>query len=405
MRFLLYLSVGCVSLSLLIGCGIVPVTEIPPAGSGAPVERILIHYTVADQTLAPYAAESYDDLLSVGELPKGTELILFADIDGERGPRFHRRNAWEREELSLKAEEIPVGSGGEARVLTAVLRYARRRAPEAEFHLILSGRGSFDERLSLAAAGEDALELEELKEALKEGPFDTVTLDSSYGAAFSILYELRGSAERLLASPGTVSLSGLSPRALIDGLAGGATVPDAVIDAFRAGHRMTWDAGIGSFDLSVTEECFQALEGILALLEEELADPLERVALRDLFFDPSPYRQSAGALFLSLSELIRIVGARYPALTGALTSLEVALEELSESTWSSGGSAVTPSLYLVSLDNTGAPEGHAGCYLPELPGPPSSSFVGLSRWPPRLMEERGILYLLWYDLLPGGGAQ
>ena len=393
------------ALSLLSGCDLATVTRIPPGASGVRVERLIVHYTIADELLAPFAGENHRGLLALGELPRTTELLLYAEIAGEKEPWFHLRSSSGSEELSREEAGIPTGSAGEARVLAALLAYAETRAPGAETHLIISGRGSFDESAAVAGNSQTRLEVGELAEAAGVGKLESITLDTSYGAAFSLLFELREAAQRLLASPGVVSLRGLAPEPFLAGLLREKRVETAILDAFRENHETREQAAFGSFDTAGLERSSASLEELFRRLEEELADPLERIALRDLLFDPSPYQLSAGPLFLSLREMANVVSGRYPALGLTVVTLEEQLADLSEMSWSSVGESVTPSIYLVSLDESGAPEGHAGCYLPERPGGEIGEFVRSSLWAPRLLEERGILYLLWYDLLPAGGPR
>lgn len=383
----------------------VAVTRIPPGASESAVERLILHYTLADELLAPYADQNHRDLLTLGDLPDATELLLYAEFAGEKEPRVHRRSSVGSEQLSPAVAGIPAESAGDRRAVAALLAYAEELAPGAQTHLIISGRGSFDDSVALAGNSDGSLEVSALAEAVGSGRLESITLDTSYGAAFSVLYELRRGARRLLASPGVVSLRGLQVSTLLEGLAREKSVERAILDAFRDSHLTAEGAAFGSFETARLEASSALLEELFLRLEVELADPVERVAFRDLLFNPSPYQQSAGPLFLSLWEVSNRAMVRYPALAATAASVQQQLAQLSDRGWSSGGEVVTPSIYFVSLNESGSPEGHAGCYLPERPGGVTGEFVRSSLWAPRLMEERGILYLLWYDLLPAGSNQ
>lgn len=391
---------------LFIGCNEAGLTELPTEKASPETDRALIVYALGDGTLSTHLERSLDRFLAPEELPPGFELLLFAEIEGER--QIYRRSG--RSTVFLSPEEIliPQGSGTEGETLAAFLTYSRERYPEAASHLLISGSSVFDDELGVAKTVSGVLEVAEVARAAggEEEPWLTsICLESSFGGSMSVLYELQESARYLVASPGPVELNGLSVDALFDSLENGEPTERALLRALRESHELIPGASFALYDLSRVEDVAAALEGVLLPLDERLRGSTEkRLTLRELFFDPSPYDRSFGPFFLPLWRLSAAVCEEVPALTVEVEGLQSAVSGMALESWSYDTGEVSPGIYLVSLDEEGAPSGHAGCYLPERPGGRAGAFARSSVWAPRLIEERGVLYFLWYDLLPPGGA-
>lgn len=395
----------CLGLALaVVGCAPPALTELPPEEPLPETEQLLIVYALGDRELSPHLRRSRDLLLTGGEVPPGLEILLFSEIDGER--ELWGRSQKSRTALTTEEIGLPEAPGSSEETLKSLLSYARGIYPEAETHLLISGSSGFDENLSVAGTDSGVLEVGEVARAAL-GPGDpwltSIVLESSYGGSMSVLFELRQSARYLLSSPGPVELDGLSVGELFRRLNNGEGVEYSLMKALEKSHELIPGASFALFDLSLVDEVSAALEEALLLLEGELIDGAgDRVTLRDLLFEPTPYDRSTGPFFLSLSALAAKLAAHYPGLP--VDSFQEEAERLLLESWSQNDKSVSPVLYFVSLDEEGAAAGHAGCYLPERPGGGAVTFARSTVWAPRLIEKRGILYLLWYDLLPPGGA-
>ncbi|MFP4302552.1 MAG: hypothetical protein ACLFPW_10430 [Spirochaetaceae bacterium] len=397
--------VPCLLLSIgLIGCAPPSLTELPLEPPPPETEDLLIVYALGDDELSPHLHHSTELFLSAGELPAGVELLLFREIDGDR--QLWSRSQRSERELSSEEVGLSPSAGGEEETLRSFLSFARQSYPEAAAHLLVSGSSGFDEELSVARTDSGGLEIGELARAaggMEEPWLTSISLESSYGASMSVLYELRRSARYLLASPGPVELRGLSVENFFAHLEGGESVESSLLRSLEESHRAIPAASFALFDLSRVEKLAGALEETLLPLEEELIGvTTERVELRELLFEQNPYDRGAGPLFLPVSTLAAKLAAHAPELPTQLIQEEV--QRLPVESWSEEGGPVSPTLYFVSLDEEGTPAGHAGCFLPERPGGEAVAFARSTVWAPRLIEGRGILYFLWYDLLPPGGA-
>jgi hypothetical protein len=391
---------------LLFGCDTPGLTELPGGEETPEADRLLIVYALGDGDISAHLEASMDRFLAVEKLPTGFELLLFAEIEGER--QLYRRSRRETVLLSAEETSIPQGWGTDGETLAALLRYARERYPEAASHLLISGSSVFGDELGVAHTESGVLEAVEVARAggAEGEPWLTsICLESSHGGSMSALYELQGSAHYLLASPGAVELEGLSVEALFAGLGNGEPTERALLRALGKSHEQIPGSSFALYDLSRVRDLADSLERVLLPLEQRLSGAAEeRVRLRELLFDPSPYQRGSGPFFLTFRGLIATLSEEYPELGPEIEGLRAAASGLPRESWSYDSGEVSPGLYLVSLDEEGTPAGHAGCFLPERPGGEAGAFSRSTVWAPRLIEERGVLYFLWYDLLPPGGA-
>lgn len=365
---------------------------------------------------------------------RGTRLLRIApDSAADQVIRSPEVNA---PELGLRIGVDSELNLGAPSVLAAALRTARAASPDAHTALILWGHGSgwraqpaprptvhspTGRAFGLDETDDDALLLAELAEALRgvappgaEQAVSVVGMDLCYGAMVEVATELVDHAAYLVASEGVVPASGWAYHHLVRQLAAqshGVPSPETFARTAVQSAAAAWTdyagASISAVRLSEVAEIVDAHNELSDALYAVAADADRRAALREVLWNEvEDYYATPGDLNLDLGDLARCVSAAFPdtpgiaagssLVTAALRDAVVAEWHNAQGNGRSSGLAV----HYCSLDAAGLPVGHDASYFRDYPASAPLTFVQRSSWVPVYEDGPGLLYRLWYEVLP-----
>ncbi|MFW6330070.1 MAG: hypothetical protein ACOC28_08210, partial [Alkalispirochaetaceae bacterium] len=235
--------------ALFLACDLPVPREL--TGERVRAETALLYYALPDEALEAHLTDTIDALLTYGDLPPGFEILVLHDSEG--AITVSRRNSSGLTHSSAVEAGLPDLPLHNPQLLSHALDLAAEGLEAGALHLMLPGRSSYADSLTLASSPEGELDIGEIASAIGEArpeSLGSLTLASSYGATMGVLYELRDLPADLLAAPDRLALAGSDPHRLIDALAGGSSVVAAVLDATEASHVGIPGSGMGRYDLS-----------------------------------------------------------------------------------------------------------------------------------------------------------
>jgi hypothetical protein len=355
----------------------------------------------------------------------GTRLYrMTRDPDGRSGVLVSERLASSRIGLTAEGdeEELNLGSSG---TLSDFLDFAAAEYPASRTALIIWGHGggyrgassqsrATEARGARAAtfddgSGGDPLRTAELGAALSGRDLDIVGFDLCYGALLEVAYEVRGTADRFIASQDIVGPDGWEYDRVLERFLSGPRSVDsfgqAAVASFAEVYAGSSRATISEIKLSEVE----AVAGALDELSRSLFDWVgagdrvaRRTALRDgIFENVEDFYETPGDLNIDLWDLADHVAGLDAVAEGTVDSLRRAVERAVVAEWHAEGNARAHGLavHYVPLDEYGYPTVHADSYFQERQISEPLAFVADSDWVPNELRRRGLLYRLWYEAL------
>lgn len=422
-----------------------PDPEPPPEDPPEPPAWTVLVYMNADNDLESQAIADINEL-ERGEWPQAAIYVLADRADG-----YDTSNGDWRDTRLLRIEHDPADDGvirspridapllgidaeesvelnlGHPAVLVGALQTVRAVEPSASSALILWGHGSgwrasphavSPRAFGLDESADDALLLHELGGALEQvvgessdSSLSLVGMDLCYGAMLETVVEIAPFAGLLVASEGIVPASGWDYADLLSRLSttdGGDPEPvafaQAVVDSAAAAWSSHAGTTISAIRLSAADELVSTHNALCDALFV-LAEPADqRTALSSLLWSGvEDYYSTPGDLNLDVGHLAMQVADLFPAAGPAAEGFLSQLAEATVAEWhhehgnpSSTGLAV----HYCALDAAGLPAGHDVHYFRDYPTSTPLRFVQASSWVPVYEAGPGLLFRLWYEVLP-----
>ncbi|MFP4376802.1 MAG: clostripain-related cysteine peptidase [Spirochaetales bacterium] len=404
----------------------------------------VVIYVAADNDLEAQAIEDINELEAAGIA--GSEVTVVALVD--RAPGYDSSNGdWTGTRLyeiandpggmndsivsiPLSVPELGITVGGadaelnmgDPATLSALLDFARTRYEPDHLGLILWGHGSgyragvrepiepngsratsFDD-----SSSGDALLTAELGGALSTAGVSLLGLDLCFGAGIELAYELRSAVPIMVASQGLIPADGweyddlfirflasdLSPRAF----------GTSIVESFAASASTQAGATIASIDLNEIGNVNSALNEFATGLEAQiLTDALRSEVRAKLFYSVEDFYATPGDLNIDLGHMAKVIGDEFDLVDTESARLASAVDRAIIDRWTGSAAldATGLSVHLVPLESDGsAAASHDNGYLRDSGVEYGLEFVRDSTWPPSLSEETGLLYRLFYEVLP-----
>lgn len=283
-RLFLLLSAALLTCSLALSCSGGDDPTPPGPEPPQPRSHTLIVYMMGDNGLETFMDNNLVKIMSAADaMPADGRIAVFYD----RG-NYTRLTEVVVEDGMPKQRVVeefnPSQSTVDPQFMAGVLDKVRETMPAESYGLVLSSHGGgwvpsdiFDLYLASAATsaaprpaprffgqdGYDCMEIPDLVEALSAMHFDYILFDACFMASVEALYDLRGTADRIIASPAEVMGSGFPYKEIVPLL----FTPDhsltEVCETFMALYRNS-SGTISLFDCSAFDALAQSMKRVTA---------------------------------------------------------------------------------------------------------------------------------------------
>ena len=409
----------------LVGCDagvVLRSTEV--AGTGG---WVIVVFMSADNDLEAQAIAELNEMEAAGLTGTGVTVVALLDRavghdashDDWSGARLYEivddpdgaDGVITSIELAVPALGIGPGSAsvelntGDPRTLAAVLDFVDERYRPEHTALIIWGHGGgyastgYDE-----SAGGDVLHTAELAAALAGRELDLIGFDTDYAAAIEVAWELRETAQFMVASQDVQPADGweyddflrrflateLTPRSLADSIG----------ESYASIYTGTSRATISTIRLDRVAAVMDALNNVADTLAEAVDSNEARDRIREtLFYDVEDFYSTPGDLAIDLGDVGLIIARDHDLADEAAGALTTAVAEavVTSSRGDANPRASGMSVHLVPLRSDGTAESsHAAGYVRGAAVDHPLSFVEASTWVPRLPDGPGLLHRLFY---------
>jgi hypothetical protein len=206
-----------------------------------------------------------------------------------------------------------------------------------------------------------------------------------------------------------VPTEGWDYASLVGAVAGAQSAPEelgrALVAAFSEDHADLSGATVSALRLAGVASVSDRLNQLADQLWEEISTDEARSSLREaLFYDVEDFFSVPGDLNIDLGDLASIVARELPELGPLSDELSQALSDAIIESWAAPGSnesATGLSVHLIPLGPDGsASSTHDQLYFRNGPADDPLRFVESSSWVPEWPSGPGLLYRLWYEVLP-----
>jgi hypothetical protein len=345
-------------------------------------------------------------------------------------------------ELGLSADsEIELNMGDPA-VLEAFLGFAAEN-PASHRLLILWGHttgfragASWTLAPGARVASERALGIDEgsggtslsiasIGRVLSRYPVDVLLFDAGFMAGIEYAFELADGASVMVASQSQVPTEGWDYSGLVGAVAGampravGRTTAStgraiaygpeglgrALVAAFAEDHAGRDGATVSALSLAAVGMVAERLNQVSDRLQEEVSTDEARNALREaLFYNVEDFFSVPGDLNIDLGDLAAVVAGELPSISPLSNSLSQSVSQAVVAVWAAAGAnerATGLSVHLIPLGPDGsASSTHDRLYFRNGLADEPLRFVQSSSWVPEWPSGPGLLYRLWYEVLP-----
>ncbi|GHV12893.1 hypothetical protein FACS189491_06800 [Spirochaetia bacterium] len=404
-------------------------------GTGYPLDKsrkwTFIVYMAADNNLESAAIADFNELEAVNLAGQPVSILVLFD----RCPGFDATNGdWtdtrlyeiktdpggnnativskrlDCPELGLTAASDTELSMSDPLVLSHLLEYAQRVYRADNYGLLVwghgtgwrgsGGGGSVPEPVKAVAIDDTYggyMSLKSFGGAISGKGLSVVGFDTCFGAILEAAYQIKDSAEYLVASEGVIPSTGWDYRSLfnvfLNNYASSGLPPsgfcDAVISQYSAQYGGTSNATISKINLTKVNDLFTAFEQFALVLANNITTVTLRDSVRNaILTGPAIDRYYDSSFPSNLYIDIESFGAAMPSLITAAnaTALQSALNAAVPSSWSQayGTSRRSLGIYVIDLVSDGAAAStHEPGYIKGSPSMDKSAFVENSNsWTP-----------------------
>jgi hypothetical protein len=326
-------------------------------------------------------------------------------------------------ELGLAADTETELNLGDPAALAAFVRFAEDHYPAEHLALVVWGHGtgwragggapaSRGDALRAAgfddSSGGDPLYTTEIGAALEGRSVEVIGLDVCLGAMVEVAYELRSRADVLIGSEEVTAPDGWEYHRVLQRLAASdlsrGAFTDAVVEAFAERYASAAGSTISVIDLTRAEAVSDALNDLSDALCSAVTTNAARIELRGgLFRSVEDFYVTPGDLNLDLADLGRYVRATWDYADAEAGALEAAVASAVTREWhhaQGNPRAHGLAVHYVPLDGRGQPLPHDDAYVRGRVVASPLAFVADSAWVPDFASGTGLLYRLWYEVLP-----
>ena len=312
-------------------------------------------------------------------------------------------------ELGLDPDGFGVLDAGNPHTLANFLRFARDRYRPERVALILSGVGRgvrapiVDPMMNRELSAASIAHVVATVAVASSGTLDVIGFDSAFTAGIELAYEMRHGAKILVASQGAVPRVGWGWELMLRRFVAG----ERTAESFAASIVGSVDGSasppeaVSAIDLRGIERVNAALNAWSVAAFASIPNDLLRRALRyTLFYDLVDFYTTPGDLSIDLVDLAAVVAANHGVAIDEAAELQDAVGSTVLATWSLAGRASGVSVHLIPLEPDGAAAAHHAAWFRGYDGPDRLAFTDRSDWSIGSAGGHGLLYRLFYEVLP-----
>lgn len=417
------LSLVMAAAVLLFGCGAATVLDstLTTTVGEMDAEWLILVYMSADNRLESAAIR---DLNEMEAADLGGESMVIACLldrsgihdtsnDDWSGSRFYRV-VQDPDGVDSAICSVPVPGWepdtesdlADGATLAHFLDFATTRYQAEHLALVLWGESS--DFGSMLFDRDSSMSIVAIADAIEAYGIDILAFDTSFSSSIEVAYEVHPLAGFMIASTDAVPEGGWPYDDILTRFAGSDRSPRAFCGAAVAGYRSACrdeaNATISAIDLLEIPSVNTALNTLSADLSLQATTASRQARLRSLLFhDVEDYYVTPGYLNIDLTHLTELVGDEF-AVPAAAEDLRASINRAVVEAWSHGTGNPNGhglSVHLVPLDSDGvAAATHDEIYVAGDGSASELAFTSASRWVPVLPAGPGLLYRLFYEVLP-----
>lgn len=257
----------------------------------------------------------------------------------------------------------------------------------------------------------DILYTQEIGTALQNKGINIAGFDLCYGAMIEIAYEIKDYADYMIASEDVEDADGWEYDIMFDLFKSTTKTPDdfytSVIDMYSQRYVNKSGATISVIDLSLVDALMMCLNGFSDAIYKNCITNDERDSINTIIFDTvEDFYSSPGDFNIDIYDLADRISTEKNYANFEAESLKSAVSAAIPGEWHNNSDSGNPdahglALHFIPLDEDGFPaSSHHEAYDKSYNGDYPLKFAGDSDWVIDSSIPSGLLYRLWYEILP-----
>lgn len=227
-----------------------------------------------------------------------------------------------------------------------------------------------------------------------------------------VMYEIRNDASYMIATEETTPLNGWDYNLFLNTFIAAAKTPinfvNSAVTAFGTSYSNSTGSNISGMDLSAINNVMTAFNAFSnALYNATTTDAIRSDILQTIYFDVENFFSIPGDLNIDLWDCADQIASQWNYADAEAAVLKNAIDNAVVAEWHNTTTGLTGNprshgiaVHLIHLDENGSPDGIDNAYCQGLSVSYPLSFVSDSAWVPVVPAGPGLLYRLWYEVLP-----